>query len=160
MSVPSIRNLLAASARPLVERTQDADAVREIITHPHVYGQVRDDGSPAIWDYQPDMDERNIYLISKAGVFCFYPYNSVTYDSHVCVLPEYRGRSLPYGKAALAWMFTNTDCLKVIGKIPSFNKRAIAWTKKLGFEVEGLMKKAFLKKSELHDLVVMGVSCL
>ena len=103
--------------------------------------------NPAMW----------VIIANVYTVVVFSPINSVMFDIHTSILPDGRGS---FGacavKEAIEWIFNNTQAVKVIGFIPSFNHRALKYAKLCGFQQEGVVKKSYQKNGILYDQVVIG----
>ena len=91
------------------------------------------------------------------GYFLFHAQNSVTYESHVCFLPNKRNKTVRSGREAIQWMFANTDCRKLIASVPVDNELTYRYSKMVGFREEGLRRKSFLRDGVLHDQYMMGI---
>jgi len=93
------------------------------------------------------------------GIVSFIPINSVTWNPHIVVVPEYQGSGV--GTAilldAIEWMFSNTPCRKIVAYPPVFKGKMIRVFEKCGFKVEGYSPASFLWRGVLHDRVLMGL---
>jgi len=144
----------------------DAEEVNRIITHPDVYPKVSDDGSSDVgsFDITPVLEVDAVYCLgwmvagAWAGMWMLKPWNMITYEAHICVLPEFRG-----GEAIRAtgdmfrWMFRNTACRKVVAWIPKVNRQAIVFAISAGMKEEGLIKHSFLKDGNVVDQQLLGI---
>lgn len=138
-------------------RSFDYPLIKSIITDRSIYDHISDDGSPSIDEFEPFQGDDFYYLVFEGGLFMFHPWNHVTVEVHVCVLPKYRGKSHIKAKEAFDWMFENTKYKKIIAQIPEFNTNAFILSKKSGMELEGINRKSFMKNSKLYDQYIMGV---
>lgn len=145
----------------------DRDMVDKILKDPEIYKHLGDDGS------LPAENFTSLYLLTNpmiymlkaiieddiAGLIGFYPRNFVSYDIHITVLPQYRGKTgVEVMKKAIDWMFENTPCRKVIANAPTSNRPAYALAIKCGFQKEGLLSKSYLKNGKLYDEHILGFS--
>ena len=105
--------------------------------HPsHIYHGVKDNG---------------LYV----GFFLFIPKSHIEYDSHVCFRKEGLRLSFSCGKEAINSM--RSVCKKLTCEIPENNKLCINYAKRLGFSIEGINKKSFMKNGRLIDKMHMGL---
>lgn len=148
-----------------IERSHDYALIQRIITHPEIYPYVSDDHSPDPADYWPMESAQMVYivpmynLIFPMGVFACHPHNSICYEAHTCILPDFRGeRALMAAQASVTWFFENTDGLKVITHVPRYNRIAYHFSKKVGFKDEGINRASFLKDGVLHDQYLLGIT--
>jgi len=147
-----------------LERTFDVELVRSIIGHPEVKPLVLETE-----DVPVPLHEAIYYLVAKEerhadgavedqviGVVAFIPVNGITWNPHIAVLPEHRGRGTEVMAAAMQWMLVNTTCRKLVAYPPAFNMRMIRVFEKCGFSVEGLSRRSFPWHGEIHDRILMG----
>ena len=109
------------------------------------------------------MDTNNYIFIFineniSIGFISFFPINSTTYDSHISIIAKYRGSAaLNNTKEAIKWMFCNTKCMKILGAIPEFNKKAIVYAKKVGYSNEAIIKRSFVKGGKLISRIILSI---
>ena len=145
-----------------VERTHDMAAVKAIITHPDIWPLASDDGSPDPENFEPADDPRLVYLLASdggrpAGVFVMVPVNAVTWDVHDVMLPGYQGlKAVVAARLALDLAFAETGARKLTAAIPESNQRAIRFALRLGFRMEGVSPKSFLRNGNLEDRIMLG----
>jgi RimJ/RimL family protein N-acetyltransferase len=72
---------------------------------------------------------------------------------------KFRGKG--YGTEAkmlfLHYAFMELNLRKIRSRAFAFNERSIAYLKKTGYEVEGVMKQEVFKNGEFHDVVLLAV---
>lgn len=145
---------------------QDAGIIKAIYGHEKIWPYVVDDGAPGIdtLDFSDALKHPNNYFIIveeneyPIAVFLFHPWNTVTYEMHSAVLPEYRGAgSREAAYLAGMWMFKNTPCQKIVTQIPQINVLARALAKRCGMTLEGNNRKSFLKNGKLLDQYIFGI---
>ena len=65
------------------------------------------------------------------------------------------------GKAALSlileYAFSELNLHRVFLNVFSFNKRAIKLYEKMGFMHEGVLRQAFYRAGDWHDIVIMSI---
>ena len=134
------------------------DAER-IITHPEIYPYVRDDGSLEPEDFKIVDGVTALVVYDPEPIACsiLYPRNICTYEIHTQTLPEARSRSFEYGRAMLAWIWANMPVDKLVATIPEYNRKALLYTLRLGFSIEGICPKSFMRNGELIDQTHIGI---
>lgn len=139
-----------------VERTTDRDAVRAVLLHPEIWPWVHEDHET---DFEPDFD-RAFFLLCKhhgetIGVVQFEPVGNCSLNGHYAFLPSGWGKpAFQLASNALAWAFVQQRAYAVIGVQPTCNRRALAFTKRLGFKERNRVSKAWLKDGKRWDLIV------
>ena len=130
-----------------------------LITHPDIYTDVSDDSSlpPNEYEVHPDVTALVVYDPEPVACSILYPRNGCSYEIHTQTLPAWRGNSLKYNRAMLAWIWENMPVERLIATIPEWNKRALKHTMKLGFEVEGICPKSFMKDGILMNQTHIGL---
>jgi RimJ/RimL family protein N-acetyltransferase len=142
-------------------RTEDEELVASILTHPTVLPHVIDDGVCALKGFiNPTMFWITVYDEGELlGMFLSHPHNSVTYESHTCLLPNaYGARAVKAAHAYMEWMFKWTGCQKLITNVPEYNKLALRFARKVGGVLEGCNRQSFLKDGVLMDQYVLGIT--
>lgn len=153
----------------ILERTFDPEAIRAVIDHPEV--------RPYTYDLEGEipvpMHESIYHLLAKEdfgfdpgdvqtriiGSVTFMPINTMTWNPHIGVLPEYRGRGTEVMRLAISWMVENTPCRKLVAFPPTSNPKMIRVFEKCGFSREGYSPASFPWCGEVHDRVLMGMTC-
>jgi len=90
-------------------------------------------------------------------VVTFVAQNAVLWDVHVVVRPEMKMSARIIKMAvsdACRWIARVRGAKKFVMHIPEFNKRAMAMAAAGGMVRVGVLQNAFLKKGELHNLVI------
>lgn len=136
-----------------VEFTDDAELIRNTITHPSVYKFVSDDTCPDVENFNiPEINgdffcasctEDGIYM----GCFCFVKKSDEEAEIHTCLLPAARGKSTLFGMAVLRLVFNMMNFSKISTFIPINNILA----KKLA------IKCGFLVQKEDKPLIIGGI---
>jgi len=144
----------------VISRTYDSDLIKRIFTDPLNYNFLIDDGSVTPENYEPSMDGIIYYLVlgDEQGIVLLYPTNSVSFDIHICMSPDCRGKeAVSLGKETIDWIFENTSCVKINTKVPFYNKKVFHYAISVGFEQEGIDSQSFLKDGNLYDQYVLGI---
>lgn len=146
------------------EPSRDFDLIRSIIVHPKLYPHIIDDFSPHPADYQPPEHPAILYLIARdrgelLGFWMFTPENSVCLEIHTCLLPNAWGhRARLAGKEMLKWLWSNTDCQRLITKVPEYNRLANLYARSCGLKEFGNNPASFPFKGKLHNQILLGIS--
>jgi RimJ/RimL family protein N-acetyltransferase len=148
-----------------IERTNNAEMVRSILTFPGVRADVWEgDGEipvpihHSIYHLIVRCENYNDGAVSEPviGVVAFMPINSITWNPHIAILPAYRGNGTLAMADAISWMAQNTPCRKLVAYPPEFNAKMIRVFEKCGFNKEGYSPKSFHWRGSIHGRVLMG----
>jgi len=144
-----------------IERTHDMSLVNRIVKHPKIWNSLTDDAQDKYWY---PLDDANIHWLLvlieciPAGVFMVHRHNQICWEIHTAILPEYWGeRAREAAKAVLKYLFTNTDCEKLITNVPETNKAALRYAKASGMKLFGTNTKSFKKNGVLMDQYMLGI---
>ena len=142
----------------------DYELIRETIANPKIYAHVSDDGSPSREDFIPADHPAIVYLgayegTEYLGLWMLCPANSICWDVHTCLLPSSWGALATQAtKAAIEWVFENTDCRRLITSVPSTNRLALKLAEHSGMTRYGVNPSSFLKNGKLLDQILLGIS--
>lgn len=91
------------------------------------------------------------------ALFHVSPFNRTTLNIHCYVTKGNRVNAVNYGKEAVKWVKENAPSMykKLITQTPF--RHIKIYVLKLGFELEGVYKKAFTKGGEQIDLSLFGL---
>lgn len=82
-------------------------------------------------------DARNVLLVCDGGAILCHWHEPGVYEIHVNFLASSRGRhAAEAALAACRWMFTRTDCMTLLTRVPSFNRGARALCVAIGGTLE------------------------
>lgn len=123
----------AAPRRPVaVRRSFDPADINPILNHPDVYrfAATKDFGPFEISHLLAD--ERNVLLVVEGGAILFCWHDAGIYEVHTNFLKPEGGSGLAHGRnvlershACYRWMFTHTDCVMLLTRIPAHNRAAM-----------------------------------
>lgn len=142
-------DVISATA-DLVKRSFDADAINQIINHPSVFQYASTQGVDRL-DVSPLVaDKRNVLLMAEGGgILCLWQEPCV-YEVHTNFLKPDRERQSQAGPyirnmclAAYRWMFTHTDCIYLLTRIPAHNRAAAVFSPLVGWVKEFERKAAW-----------------
>lgn len=118
-------------------RDFDATRINKIVNHPEVFKYVAIFGQTEFDLSQLVNEMENYFLLCDEGGCFFTPYETGVYEVHTQFLPTMRGvEALKVMKEAFRYMFVNTDCMKILTKIPANNQPAIGIAKLLKAKFE------------------------
>lgn len=146
---------VVADAAPasLVRRSFDAAEINAILNDPYVFKHVAIAGQEKL-DVSQLIENPNVYLLmAEGGSMIFTPLEPCVYEIHTAFLKSAlrsaheNGHTGPYIQnaclAAYRWMFTQTDCVVILTKIPHHNRAALVFAPTLGWQIEYTRKNAF-----------------
>lgn len=107
-----------------VSREFSADTINRVCNHPDVRQWL---GGSGPLDLSPLVaDLRNVLLMGQGGGVLFQWLEPGLYEAHTQFVPEYRGKEAVQNvRDALRWMFTKTDAVEIVTKVPEPNKSAL-----------------------------------
>lgn len=106
-----------------VRREFSAEGLNHIVNHPDVRPWVGGTGPLDTSEVVADL--RNVLLMGEGGGLLFVRYAPGVYEVHTQFLPEARGaNAVVVTNDALRWMFTKTDAVEILTKVPDGNKGA------------------------------------
>jgi hypothetical protein len=119
-------------ALQILHRTLSTDFLNDVANNaavrPFVGGAGYVDVGPVVQNPQ------NVALVNEHGGFIFARDEATRFEVHTLFLPEGRGQSsLAAAEEAARFMFTATDCLEIVTKVPASNKAADFLTRRMGF---------------------------
>lgn len=110
-----------------IERRFDAAFINRVANDPSVDRWVRGYLTGEIDFSEAVADQRNILLVGEHGGMLFHAHQPGLFECHTLVLPSGRGRwTLGLVEACLHWVFTRTDAIEVMTRVPKGNVRARA----------------------------------
>ncbi len=141
-------------------RTEDELLIASILAHPTILPHISDDNTKMNSLVHPNLFWITVYDGEELlGLFLSHPHNSVTYESHTCLLPNaYGTRAVQAAHEYINWMFQWTECQKLITNVPEYNKLALRFARKVGGVLEGVNRESYLKNGTLMDQYVLGIT--
>lgn len=142
----------------MVSETQDTAAISNVFTHPKVYRHLIDDANSKDPDgFSP---QAGLYIMNekKTGIVMLAPVNGTCCSAHIATLPRLWGRARKFVREALTWGFNHTTYTKVIAFVPEFNRLTVSLCEDCGFELEGTIRKSFLKNYTYYDQFLYGMT--
>lgn len=90
------------------------------------------------------------------ALFTLIPQNAACWEIHATRV--FGAAAADAQRAIAPWIFSKTSCRRLVAQIPATNRAAIRAARRAGFVEYGCNPRAFLKRGELVDLVLLGVS--
>lgn len=116
-----------------LERQTDATLANKIVNDPSIYPWVRGSADGPLELSSVIANHDNHALFCNDGGVIFVRHMPGFYEAHTQVLPRARGSgTLAIGRAALHHMFTRTDAVEIITRVPEGNIAALAGAKRIG----------------------------
>lgn len=115
-------------------RTMDATFLNLVANHQDVRDWLGGDGPLDLTALIADPE--NLAATTGAGGFVAVAHGGARYEIHSLFLPEGRGRdAIAAMRHGLAYLFTSSDAVELVTKVPAENKAAAALAKLAGFQV-------------------------
>lgn len=154
---PVVTGLSRADVGRLVRRSYDASEINPILNDPSVFKYAAIDGMTSLDVSDIVADHRNVLLMAQRGGIIFCQNEPGSYEVHTNFLKAEKGNSgaggghSEAGNACLAayrWMFTHTDCVELLTRIPAHNRAATVFSPLLGWVKEFERKNAWPSVSD------------
>lgn len=118
----------------MIERATDAEWANRVLNSPVVRPDVADEKDGPL-NIEPIVaNPLNVVLNGEHGVFVVIGYGGGIYEAHTAILPSGRGAwAVEFARAGFRYMFTTTDCVEVLTRVPKGHIAAKALTERVGF---------------------------
>jgi hypothetical protein len=115
----------------VIRRSFDPTLLNAVANHPEVRPWLGGDGEI---DFTPLLDNAaNVALVNEHGGWLQVYLDHGLYEVHSQFLPEGRGDLVADMRAALRYMFTQTDCIELVTRVPDGNLAAKGLARAAGF---------------------------
>lgn len=116
----------------MIRRTFDPALLNNVVNHPEVRPWVGPGDEPLdLTAFVCDPD--NFALVTEGGGFLLHNHGQGIYEVHTQFLPEHRTKTREAMRSGFDYMFTRTDCERVVTQVPDNNRPAQALAKAAGF---------------------------
>lgn len=133
-----------------LERQTDAKFINRVVNHPDVMPWVQGTNLGELDCTALVQNKWNVLLAGKFGAVLFIRHQPGYYEAHTQVLPEGRGKwTIRLVRAALHWMFTRTDAVEIVTRVPQGNLAALALTRMIHGVYEFTNPRGWVFKNEL-----------
>lgn len=126
------------------------DFLQSVMDHPKVRPWIGPDGVEVPLDLGVIFDQ-GIALEFETGGFFFHRLGDGVMEVHTLFLPGSRD-VLSCCKVSAQYLFTATECLRIVTKVPADNIPADRLTQKAGFRHDYTRPNAYLRGGKLHDV--------
>ena len=144
---------------PQLTRVYDATKINEVVNDPSVYPWVH---GPVVgeMDLTPIIDNRhNICLMGEHGGFLYLALLPGLYEIHSQVLPSGRGQwAASAAMESLEYMFTRTDAVELLTRVPHGNIGAKALARKSGLRFMFSRPKSWVMDHGLVDSDIYSIT--
>jgi RimJ/RimL family protein N-acetyltransferase len=145
------------------ERTEDADLIRSIVTHPKVFGFLHDDDSPPREAWVPAFYPRLSWMLVRhdavpLGLIIVREHSSYLWELHLGFLPEAWGElALESFREFICGVWRVSKCQRLFGHIAAHNRRALKFAKSAGFREFAVHPRSLMKDGNLVDQILVGL---
>lgn len=142
-----------------IERRFNAEALNVVANDPSVYPWVRGLLEGTL-DLTPlAANPENVLLEGEFGSMMFLPVAPAIWELHTQVLPAGRGPwTLGLGRAALLYMFTATDAVEILTRVPEGNVAAAVAAKRGGFAAVWRMSDGWVFDGKTVPTTIYGLT--
>lgn len=120
-----------------IERATSAERINAILNHPDVRPWVADTAEGPLDVSRQVADAGNVCLVGEHGAFFCFKFFPGTFEVHTQILPEGRGRwARDFALAGARYMFTATDAVEILTRVPEGHVAAAALARAMGFRVQ------------------------
>lgn len=132
---------------PMLERQSDATVINRIINDDAVRPFI---GGKGVLDMTALVaNQDNVVLCGTHGGAIFHKLLPGLYELHTSVLRSGRGQwTLAAAKDAFFFMFTRTDCMEIVTKVPTGNLPATVGARRIGMRFDWLSAKGWVEGDE------------
>ena len=121
--------------RVAIERHFDAEALNRTVNDPSVYPWVRGGTTGRLDLGVVAANPANVLLVGEHGSMLYTPMAPGLWELHTQVVRAGRGAwALGLATACLEWMFTRTDAMEILTRVPKGNIAALAGARVLGMQ--------------------------
>jgi hypothetical protein len=121
-----------AGPRDGIRRTLDATFLNRVANDDAVRPWLLGEGQIDLTVLVNDL--ANVALVTHGGGFFLHQISPGEYEVHSMFLPDARGGTVEAMRAGFAYMFTQTDCHRIVTKVPDGNKAAAGLARIGGFK--------------------------
>lgn len=146
-----------------IRRTWITQPVKEVMLE--VWDYLTDDAAFPKESFEPRFDDKSRWYVAWDGArpmaaFWMEQKNLVTWEVHAHVRPSYwgRGNGTKICKETLPVVLEETGCKKLLALVPDCCPQVQKTAEAIGFEVEGVQKKSWLKDGVLYDQKYYGMT--
>jgi len=118
----------------MIRRATDAEFLNRVLNHPEIRPWIADPSQGTLDMSAAVANPANVCLTGTHGVLFFFKYFDGYYEVHSQVLPEGRGEwAKEFAEQCVRFMFSATDCVEILTRVPQGHVAAAALTRAMGF---------------------------
>jgi hypothetical protein len=144
----------------MIEPTADAAFVNGVLNHPEVRPWIADAGDGEI-DLSDHLARSNVLALrGEHGLFMLYKLDVGLYEVHTAILPSGRGEwARKFGAEGTWFMFTRTDCIEILTRVPVPHAPARRLTLDMGFrhQFTTLPESRFMAEPAAIDVFSLSI---
>ena len=147
-----------------LNRSENADEIARILKDPEIFSRIAEDGIEP-WEYEIPIDGHQCYMMIYAdnepvGVWNLYPVNTSTLNIHCNILKQHRIHAMEAGRLIVHWFAHNApkQYVKLNAEIPQIYPDVYHFTKKFGFQDEGMNRNSIMKFGKIVDQWRLGLT--
>lgn len=138
----------------IVKPVNDRALIESVLFHPVIFDSISEDGAQK---HIPQGHYLGGFVDGVCvGVIMVNPISKRVADVHIQVLPEYRkSYAVAFGVSARDWLF-DAGFEKLVSQVPFCNTAVKNFSRKIGFEVEGVCRHRWFKHGKVWDSWYIG----
>ncbi len=147
-----------------MELTIDLSLVREIMIEPEIWERASEDGVDQE-SWYPGTDATTIWLFcidddGIIGIILLHVDNSVTLRMHPYLRAQHHQKGRDMMAAFYEWILENTEdrINKINVSIPEDQRKVINFSKRVGFQKEGVDRNSYRKDGKLYGRQNLGIT--
>ncbi len=147
-----------------LERSTDVEQIGRILKDPEIFARIaEDDVTPE--EYEIPTDGYQCYMLiyvgdTVIGVWNLYPNGASTLNIHCQILKQHRVYAMDAGRLIVEWFVAEApeQYVKLNAEIPQTYPDVYHYTKKFGFQDEGVNRQSIKKAGEIVDQWRLGLT--
>jgi len=145
----------------IIERSQDYEKIRAVLTHPEIWEVISGDNDD-IDGFTFDAGE-DIHIIgynenNVIGLVNLHYRDKFGWQVHIQVLPEYREKyAEEFGRKVLSYIWKNTRINKLRALIPEIYPNVKKFSELLGFSDEDFITNSYVKGGQVYSKWLMMI---
>jgi hypothetical protein len=151
-----------------IEVTDDLELIASLMEHPDLYNRITDDHSyglrgEKLIQHLEDNKRHTLYLkVSHENeVVGFFECSEIedgSLDMHPNMLKKARGPlALKAGEMVRDMLFKYTSYSRLVAKVPSKYLEVLKYATKIGFKLDHMVEKAFIKNNVEYDMYYLSL---
>lgn len=147
-----------------LERSESADEIDSILKDPEIFARISEDGIMPE-EYSTPFDGNQCYMMiyvgdDPIGVWRLHPLNSTTLMIHCNILKDHREYAVGAGRLIVEWFAKESpeQYKKLNAEIPVIYPDVYHFTKKFGFQDEGINRDSIKKNGEIVSQWKLGLT--